>query len=324
MSELKKDFKIIYIIGTGRNGSTLLDIVLGNSCKIQSTGELFNTIGAWQINKICSCNRTVNDCPFWSKVKQSFKNTSTDLELKDILSIQKSFERSMLSPLYLIFNKFFRTKKFKKYKQFLKKFYAAIASVSEKPVLVDSSKNFFRGYALLETFPDNIYYVHLVRDGRGQMWSWIKGGVIPPFNIPTRKTVSKTEYTNQHFWWVPILYAFSWVLYNLGSFLVISLTRRDRSIRVQYEDFTDNPSFYIRCIGSLVNEDLHDLDNHVKKKNPVLINHILAGSRHRNAKQIIIRQSDNEWQRLLPQKNKIIFWLIAGWLARLYGYSLKF
>ena len=325
MKVVEPKFKIIYIIGTGRNGSTLVDIVLGNSRKIQSTGELFNTIGAWKINKVCSCNKDVNDCQFWSKVKKLFESTSKDLDLNNILSLQKCFERSMFSPVNLFFNRLFHTKKYQQYEKYLREFYTTIASVSGKPALVDSSKNPFRGYALLNSFQDNIYFIHLIRDGRGQMWSWIKAGIIPPFNIAVRKNRegNRSEEEKQHFWWTPFLYAFSWILYNMISYLVVLKAGSNKSIHILYEDFVKNPSFYIKKIGALIDEDLHELCHFVDKKRPLAINHILAGSRHRHLKQITIRPPDDEWKVLLPMKDRYIFWLIAGWLAKIYGYAFK-
>jgi hypothetical protein len=317
---MEKKIKIIYIIGTGRNGSTLIDVVLGNSKKIQSTGELFNAIGAWRINKVCSCNKTVDDCPFWSKVKQLFIKTSKDLELSDISAMQKYFERKMLSPFNILVHKLLHSKKFKQYKKSLKEFYTAIAIVSEKPVLVDSSKNPFRGYSLLNVFKDDVYFIHLIRDGRGQMWSWIKSGVMPPFNIPIRKNEDGKEAVGQHFWWVPILYAFSWVLYNLISFLIVWKAGRKQSVRIQYEDFIRNPSYHLKRISELINEDLGDLEELFVRKEPFRIDHLIAGNRLRMLKKITVRLPDEVWKTKLSAKYKKIFWLVAGWLARLYGY----
>ena len=277
MMSLKEKFKIIYIIGTGRNGSTLLDIVLGNSEKIQSSGELFNTIDALKINKVCSCQKSANDCQFWSKVIKMLQKETGNVDFNNILAMQNYFERSLLSPLNFLFGKFFQTKKFRNYKRFLNNFYSAIALVSQKPVIVDSSKNFFRGYALRETFQDNVFYIHLVRDGRGQMWSWIKGGVMPPFNIPIRKNSNKDEFSNEHFWWAPIFYAFSWLLYNFLSYLVTARSHPRLSIQVQYENFTENPADLINRIAVLIDEDLSDLVNLLKKNCPLETAHILAG-----------------------------------------------
>ena len=205
---MEQKFKIIYIIGTGRNGSTLLDVVLGNSEKLQSTGELFNTIVAWQTNKICSCEKPVDKCPFWLKVKNLFDETFKELDYSDISKILKPFERKPVSPLNFAFHKLVRSSKYNQYESFLRQLYTTLSIVSQKPVLVDSSKNPFRGYALLNVFKENVYFIHLVRDGRGQMWSWMKAGIIPPFGINIKKNVASGNTVEENYLFVDALALF--------------------------------------------------------------------------------------------------------------------
>ena len=60
---------VVYIVGYGRSGSTILDIILGQHADIFSAGELRNlTTRAWQGNEYCSCQSSLQSCPFWSEV----------------------------------------------------------------------------------------------------------------------------------------------------------------------------------------------------------------------------------------------------------------
>lgn len=324
MSEIKKRFKIIYIIGTGRNGSTLLDVVLGNSDKIQSTGELKSALRMRRANRQCSCGKKVSDCIFWSEVQTLIEKKYQVSDLLNISKIQNHLERNILFPSQLLFNKVFYSNKIKLYKQFLKELYTAISVVSKKPVLVDSSTNPLHGYMLLDIFKNNVYFIHLVRDGRGQLWSWMKMGHIPLFNISLRKkSHSKKEHKEQYYWWGPYLYAIAWVFYNLFSLLVIWKGRSKKSIRIKYEEFCKDPLKYIRIISELVDEDLSDLVNLFEKNESFIPNHLLAGNRLRMIKQITVRPPDEEWKTKLPEKYKRSFWLIASGLSRLYGYKFK-
>ena len=43
--------KVIYIMGCGRSGTTILDIILGNHSGFLSLGELNNAMDAWNNKK---------------------------------------------------------------------------------------------------------------------------------------------------------------------------------------------------------------------------------------------------------------------------------
>lgn len=321
MTETMEGFKIIYVIGTGRNGSTLLDVVLGNSQKVQSTGELYNAVSVWQKNKTCSCGKEVSSCDFWSRVKKLLDGALDSLDLKNTSETLRRFERGTLSLLSMEFHRIAHSHAFEQYERFLKELYTSVFTVSAKPILVDSSKNPFRGYALLNVFKGKVYFVHLVRDGRGQMWSWMKNGLIPPFGIHIKKTnVDDGKVGNEYYWWTPWLYTVSWLAYSLLSSFVIWKAGHEKSIRIQYEDFLNDPSHHIKRISDLVDEDLSDLDQLVASKQPLKIDHLIAGNRLRMTKQLSIKLPDEEWKTRLQVRYKKVFWLIAGWLARSYGY----
>ena len=64
-------YKVLYIAGDGRSGSTLLNIALGNHDQVLAMGELCNVhrfvLGQ---ENWCSCGLPVSDCDFWQSVEQ--------------------------------------------------------------------------------------------------------------------------------------------------------------------------------------------------------------------------------------------------------------
>lgn len=317
---MDKKFRLIYIIGTGRSGSTLIDVILGNSQKIKSTGELYNVLGALQKNKKCSCSKEANDCTFWSEVNKLTGNLFQNSEAEEIKKTQHRIERSITAPLNILRNKIKPTGEFRLYKRFLHGFYTIIFNISDKLIFVDSSKNPFRGYVLLNIFKENIYFIHLIRDGRGTMWSWMKTGKIPPFDISIMKKKNGKKVKKPYYWWTPWIYALSWMIYNLISSFVIWRAGPKQSIRIQYEDFLRNPFVHINRISELINEDLSDLVDRFERKESFITDHLLTGNRLRMQKQIFVRLPDEKWKTNLIDEHKKIFWLVAGWLARIYGY----
>ena len=70
--------KILYIVGAGRSGSTILDIALGNSPEICSSGELVRLPErGWLDDQYCACGERVNRCAFWRDVKSRWIGRSS-------------------------------------------------------------------------------------------------------------------------------------------------------------------------------------------------------------------------------------------------------
>lgn len=64
--------KLIYIISSAHSGSTLLDLTLSRHESIIGLGEVVNILkGRQKSNEgteaMCSCGKTMDNCPFWSK-----------------------------------------------------------------------------------------------------------------------------------------------------------------------------------------------------------------------------------------------------------------
>lgn len=73
---------LLYICGSGRSGSTLLDMLLGGHSAISAVGELSNLyFYARHRTKsdMCTCGRHVLDCPFWIAVNREVRELRPDL-----------------------------------------------------------------------------------------------------------------------------------------------------------------------------------------------------------------------------------------------------
>ena len=63
-------FNLIYVAGYGRSGTTLLDRILGTSEEVFSTGEIVHSFDAatGDYLSVCGCQKTQNECIFWSDI----------------------------------------------------------------------------------------------------------------------------------------------------------------------------------------------------------------------------------------------------------------
>jgi len=66
--------QIVYIMGRGHSGSTVLDLLLGNSPDIESVGELVSGMGRY--DEQCSCGSPFGNCMYWQAVRSAFERSS--------------------------------------------------------------------------------------------------------------------------------------------------------------------------------------------------------------------------------------------------------
>jgi len=167
--------KIIFIGGSGRSGTTLLDRLLGQVGRFYSLGEIHHI---WERsfieNQLCGCGKPFKACEFWQAVVKEAFGGFEKIDAQHILNIQRSVARIRYTPL-LIYPSF-RPKRFQslleEYKQILERLYNAISKVSDSEVLIDSSKAPPHAFILSEISNIDLSVIHLVRDSRAVVYSW--------------------------------------------------------------------------------------------------------------------------------------------------------
>ena len=66
--------EIIFIVGSGRSGSTILDMLLGGAENGFSTGEFFRIYDTNSLDAMCTCGQTISNCSVWSNLISLKKN----------------------------------------------------------------------------------------------------------------------------------------------------------------------------------------------------------------------------------------------------------
>ena len=140
--------KVIYVMGVGHSGSTLLDICLGSHAESVSVGELFYLPSkGWFGKQTCACGKRGNECAFWLDVRADwFEQVGSDY-LGRYVFLQNRFER-FRGWLKLRREKYRYTPEFNEYSRATEALYNSIRRVSGKRIIVDSSKNPARALAL--------------------------------------------------------------------------------------------------------------------------------------------------------------------------------
>jgi len=156
---LSNPLTIIYIIGIGHSGSTLLDLLISSHSQVTSLGEI-NILSARRkqlrqtiLENRCTCGaKPILDCLFWQGVEQFSGIPLQELEL------------DMESKDPVIF------------KQHNQAIFQAAAAVSGSEFIIDSSKDILRLEKLVTIKELNIKPIHIVRHPGGVVYSSIKSG----------------------------------------------------------------------------------------------------------------------------------------------------
>lgn len=301
--------RVVYVTGAGHIGSTILDIVLGNHPHIQGVGEVSKVHrSGWVVDtrRKCACGASVAECAFWPRVRARWAAALGGDDVERYVYLQERFERHRSAWPRLLWNRFRPSPEFREYLYKTRVLYEAIRDVSGRSVIVDSSLTPRRAYALTLNPDIDLSLIHLVRDGRGVIWSLKK---------PNKKTLTKVYRPAPS--WRTTRY---WISANLQSAWVFGRVPEEKRQRIRYEDFVTNPSMILHRIGSLVGEDMSALARAITSRQGIRAGHTVGGSSVRMSTDIHLTP-DFAWRDLLPARDRRIFWLMAGWLAQHYGYS---
>src|SRR3989337_4505879 len=165
---------VLFISGSGRSGSTLLEQTLTQTGVFASIGELrhiwFKDLSG---GELCSCGETLKDCSFWSVVMTQTFGGLNRVDFNEMRALRASVDRVRFIPQMILPDK--KTRYYHQlqgYQQILLKLYRAIKDVSGKPIVIDSSKDISSLY-LLRRIPEiKLHVLHLVRDSRAVAFSW--------------------------------------------------------------------------------------------------------------------------------------------------------
>lgn len=306
---------LIYIMGRPHSGSTILDIVLGNSAAIESVGELISGLEFAARGHRCACGERMLDCPYWARVRAAFEArakgeagwaaaTSACVAQAHV----RSLLRTLLAPA--------RSGRLAFVGAASARLGQAVSAVSGKPHVLDSSKEPTRGLMLLRSCPE-ARVIHLVRDPRravgSHYWRFKQHGGY--FHFLRHKYYAPRLM-------VPFMLvaAASWTIGNL----ICELGRRfapRRSIRVRYEDLCDQPTAELQRIGRAFNLPLDDLLAKLERGDALPIGHNVGGNEIRNDGRVTFRPERGKAHGL-PRWLELLTFAVCWPLMLAYGYRL--
>ncbi len=304
---------VIYVGGAPRSGSTLLDLLLGQVHGICAAGEVEHI---WERgvteNQLCGCGARFHDCPFWQAVMAHAFGGMDRIDAGRIRRLQRSVLRMRYLPYLVsgIMPRHYR-ERVAAYGEILTAVYRAIAEVSGRGVVADSSKSPAYGF-LLKAIPSvDLRVVHLVRDSRAVAFSYRRRKRRPEIHWQAEYMLRYTPWGSARLW----------ALWNL---LTAALRARvGRGAVLRYEDLAAHPQAAMatilrEIIGGPVALDFID-GNTVHLQ----VTHTAAGNPMRFERGDVEVRVDDEWRQAMPGVQRDVVTLLTWPMLLGYHYPWR-
>jgi len=304
--------RVLYLGGTGRCGSTLIDRMLGQYPGIFAAGEV---ILLWEFalrrEGRCGCGQTVHECEVWHEIFREAYGSLADVPLRDMVQGYHDIRTRFVPLAATPYTRKRWLANVRAYLDGLEALYAAIPKVTGARWIVDSSKDSV--YCLfLDTLPSiEISMAHLVRDPRAAAFSW-------------RRTKADDGYDDKRAMPThgPFNTAPLWALLNEGCAL-FGRRHPDRYQMIRYEDFAAEPRHAMDQIAALIDEPLDDRiwtgDHEVHLE----VTHSCWGNANRFEGRDVLIRLDDEWEsKILPRDRRLVTAMTWAQLPR-FGYPRR-
>jgi len=303
--------RLLYVMGRGHSGSTVLDALVGNAPRVVGVGEL--VAGMLRFSDVCSCGDTIEECEFWREVRRQFE-VETDIPWSEAARLVKSQAHVSRFPGTLFAaNDDGATARTCEANQAI---VDAIAAVGDADVVVDSSKEFTRAL-LLARYAPAARILHLVRSPHqvlaslahrmqtGQGFSFLRRRYRAPALTPL----------------FMVMAASGWFVGNLLGELV-RRAAPGRVLRVRFEDLCTDCEWTLDLVGAFADIDLYPVARAVARGEHLPLGHKLAGNQMRRDGTFVFEPARME-SRDLSWPYVVVTSILTWPLLQAYGYSLS-
>lgn len=281
---------VLYLIGAGRSGTTILSLLLGNTEQIRALGELHQLPEHCSGLKVCSCGKPLLYCSQWESLRGELSNRFSGIEYRE--------QAKQLESHRFIIKYFYSPSRANAFPEYLKSNVQLFEGFSDSKWLIDSSKYVGRGLALNTLMNNKLKFVFLVRDPRGVVGSFEK-------NVQTSRK-----------WYSA---AFYYLIVNLTTLVASWTLLRGKVLRLRYEDLLHKTDDTLEQLSNFLQMDLSSIIHKLEINSPLETGHIIGGNRLVNNRTTVFRRLDN-WQHKMPHWKRLFVWLITFPICLINGY----
>lgn len=304
--------KVLYFVGKGRSGTTLLDNVLGQLDGFVSTGEI-TKLWTWGFGHgwRCGCGRIVPECPFWTAVIDAGFDRPVDPE--ELAALQGRVLSWSNLPRLLAHGsgRGGRWEDLERFAAVTGRVYDGIRRVSGARVIVDSSKWPASPTALGLVPGVEVSLLHLVRDPRAVVHSWRR-----------RKAWTDREADAEMPRYGALYSMASYAARNLAAEALVA-RRGANALRLRYEDLAADPTAAVRRVLALVGEPTPERlfsDGRVVRLSPT---HTAGGNPNRLATGTVTIRPDERWRAEQSRRDRLVATVAGAPFLWRYGYPWR-
>jgi hypothetical protein len=303
--------KVLYIAGSGRSGSTILDNILGELDGFVSAGEVrFLWERGMQEDRTCACGEPFSRCPFWGEVltrAYGGRDAVAPARMIDLLG-QGTRARRIPNMLGSSARRHAFVDGLDELSYRLSALYRAIADVSAARVIVDSSKLPTYGLVLDQVPGVDVRVVHLVRDPRATAYSWRRRKALP--DTRDGRLMQRQG---------PLKASGLWTMWNTAAGAFWRGTP-ERYLRLRYEDVIREPMQATDRICAFVGEDVAGSPFVSNTEVRLTPSHSVAGNPSRFTTGLVTLRPDDEWRTKMRRTDRALVTTVTWPLLLRYHY----
>lgn len=263
--------KIIYILGAGRSGTTLLEILLGNVSTIFSCGEL----NRYPKRRGIPPQRDIASPPyqFWQHVKAQLPSSEEDIIQLEALHYQYEYHSGLIRNLLGLQNR----KPHIQYSTFIRRLYNAIFNTIPETIITDSSKYPGRALELAKLLSDEyeLLFIYIKRNPINVVRSFAKKDI----EQPSKNWLS----ANIYYFFVNLL----------CQYVLHKLEKQHKTVQVTYEELVNHPRAMLTTIQQAFQIDLTDVMTKLEQGQALDTGYLFDGNRIRLKESIRLTPSDS-------------------------------
>ena len=262
---------VIYIMGAGRSGTTLLDIMLGATNSAVSVGEVR------KFNELRGRPRRQEDVAdragFWMNVTERFLRDRPGYDFARMERLARRVEYHSAFPRTLLAEIFgSRSAGRQRYRDYALGVVRSIQAESGARTVVDSSKYPGRALALQRHLP-RMFLLLVIRHPAAVVSSFQKAGVEQPRSSPAKAT----------------LY---YLLTHLMCAVVYLRHPRRRRLAIRYEDAARDPAATVAMIAARTGLDGNSTVAALERGDELPVGALIDGNRFRLKRSLAVRRPD--------------------------------
>lgn len=301
--------KLIYIVGMGRSGSTLLERLLGCAAGGLSCGELcFIWERAVLKRTVCACGEWSHECEFWAPLLRELVE-ELSLSPKSMAHVFHKY-CGLSGSARLLRSSVSQPEMLREYQANLRLLYKKIGKESNGRVVIDSSKYPGYGWVLSGTDDIDVRFVHIIRDCRAVAFSWAKEKVY--YSKDGEERLMHTHH--------PAGSVARWYLHNGLAHLLRLEAGGCRLVRVRYEDLVRRPKEMILHITEQLDLDASGISKLRDGAVELRASHQLSGNPARYRQGRVEIEPRDAWKEEFKGKDRRIVDLLSFPLRLAYGY----